>query len=107
MHPDASGAALGDVEAADLNSGTKILTYEQEEIFQSSLMFMIMWLWRCLNPHALTNYFLVSIWINRPTHYAKQSSKYFFWIILGLSFLCVVHLKDIKYRLDTTYTSIP
>lgn len=86
-----------------LDAGFQTRTPLQEEIFKSSLMFMIMWLWRCLNPHALTNYFLVSIWLNRATHYAKRSSQYIFWIILGLSFLCMVHLKDIKYRLDPTF----
>ena len=75
----------------------------QEEIFKSSIMFTIMWLWRCLNPHALTNYFLVAVWLNAANRYAHKSSQYFFWVILGVSFLSEVHFQDIKYRLDMTY----
>ena len=72
----------------------------QEEIFKSSLMFTVMWFWRCLNPHAMTNYFLASIWLNRTTRYAKKCFPYLFWAIIGTSFLCEVHLQDTKYRLE-------
>lgn len=78
----------------------------QEEIFKSSLMYTIMWVWRCLNPHALTNYFLLSVWYNQSTQYAKRSNQYLFWSILGISFLCVIHLKDVKYRIDMEQYSL-
>lgn len=87
----------------NLSPGFATRTPLQDEIFKSSLLFTIMWLWRCLNPHALTCYFLVAVWLNQQTQYAKRSSQYFFWVILGTSFLCEVHFQDIKYRLDTTY----
>ncbi|KAH9392766.1 hypothetical protein TYRP_005854 [Tyrophagus putrescentiae] len=70
----------------------------QEEIFKSSLMFTIMWLWRCLNPHALTIFFLVAVWLNMQTAYARRSSQYVFAIILGVSFLCEMHYQDVNQR---------
>ena len=86
----------------NLNPGFDTRTPLQDEIFKSSLMFTIMWLWRCLNPHAYTIYFLIAIWFNQQIQFAKKSSQYFFWVVLGTSFLCEVHFQDIKYRLDMT-----
>lgn len=75
----------------------------QEEVFKSSLIFSLMWMWRCLNPHALTNYFLVAVWLNQQTQYAKRSSQYFFFIVIGVSFLCELHFQDIKHRFEDAY----
>lgn len=85
----------------DLSHGMTTRTPLQSEVFKSSLMFLIMWLWRCLNPHAITNFFLVAVWLNRPSHYGRQASRYIFGIILGTSLLCLVHYQDIKWRLET------
>lgn len=70
----------------------------QEEVFKSSLMFTIMWLWRCLNPHAMTIFFLVAVWLNMQTAYARRSSHYVFAIILGVSFLSEMHYQDVNQR---------
>lgn len=85
----------------DLSKGLTTRTPLQSEVFKSSLMTLIMWLWRCLNPHAITNYFLVAVWLNRPSHYGRQASRYIFGIIAGTSLLCLVHYQDIKWRLET------
>jgi len=87
----------------DLTPGFDTRTPLQDEIFKSSLLFTIMWLWRCLNPHALSCYFLIAVWLNQQTQYSKRSSQYIFWILAGVSILCEVHFQDIKYRLDMTY----
>lgn len=74
-------------------------TVLQEEVFKSSLMFTIMWLWRCFNPHALTIFFLVAVWLNMQTAYARRSSHYVFAIILGVSFLSWTYYQDVNQRL--------
>lgn len=89
-------------------AGFERRTELQEEIFKSALMFVVMWAWRILNPHALTNYLLLAVWLNQPTQYAKRTNNYLFWSILGVSFLCLVHLKDVKYRLNIeSFVPIP
>lgn len=82
----------------DLNNGSTSRTPLQSEVFKSSLMALIMWLWRCLNPHAITNYFLAAVWLNRASHYGRQASRYIFGLILGTSLLCFVHYHDIQWR---------
>lgn len=72
----------------------------QEEIFRSPVMFIIMWLWRFVNPHALTNYLLIAVWLNQQTQYAKRSGQYFFWVLFGIAFLSEIHCQDVQYRLE-------
>lgn len=84
----------------DISNGSSRRTPIQEEIFKSSLMFLIMWLWRILNPHAITNYVLASVWLNCSTRFAKCSSRYVFWILLGTSLLSEVYYVDIYFHLQ-------
>lgn len=87
-----------------ITDGFNVRTELQEEIFKSSLMYTIAWFWRLLNPHSFTNYLLIAIWLNRTNQWVKQSNKYAFYLIIGLSFLCFIHLKDIKFRLTDHLT---
>lgn len=74
----------------------------QEEVFKSSLMFTIMWFWRCLNPHAVTMFFLLAVWFNMQTAYARRSSQYIFAIILGVSFISEMYYQDVYHRFTSS-----
>nr|XP_027204267.1 ceramide phosphoethanolamine synthase-like [Dermatophagoides pteronyssinus] len=87
-----------------ITDGFNVRTELQEEIFKSSLMYTITWFWRLLNPHAFTNFLLIAIWFNKTNQWAILSNQYAFYLISGLSFLCVIHLKDIKFRLTDHLT---
>lgn len=80
----------------DLRAGQNYRTPVQEYLFKSSITMIIMWFWRCFNPHALTNYLLISIWINKCNQFILFSCKYFFFIIFFLIASCTMHINHLK-----------
>ncbi|KAF7492194.1 Ceramide phosphoethanolamine synthase [Sarcoptes scabiei] len=72
----------------------------QRKLFQSPMNLIIMWFWRCLNPHALTNYLLLSIWLNRTLQYLRFCNKIIVFLLIGLGTISFIHYIDIQFCTD-------
>ena len=88
----------------------KSISIYQIEVMHSSLTWSIMWFWRVLNAHALMQYLLFAVFVNRIWEFLLWAQYTGFISIGTLTFFSQIHVLHVESYLNRNQikpTSLP